>query len=68
MSRLPFIVLFLSVSPWSASAQSGHLGTPQEQGAGTARPDNTLAPNAVPSHQRALNLRTGLRNVYVSFQ
>jgi hypothetical protein len=31
MSRLPFIVLFLSVSPWSASAQSGHLGTPQEQ-------------------------------------
>jgi hypothetical protein len=32
MSRLPFIFLFLSVGLFSAaSAQSGHLGTPQEQ-------------------------------------
>ena len=32
MSRLPFIFLFLSMGLCcSASAQSGHLGTPQEQ-------------------------------------
>jgi hypothetical protein len=31
MARLPFIFLFLSVSLGSASAQGGHLGTPQEQ-------------------------------------
>jgi hypothetical protein len=31
MSRLPFVFLFLSVSLCSASAQGGHLGTPQEQ-------------------------------------
>jgi hypothetical protein len=31
MSRLPFIFMFLSVSLCSASAQGGHLGTPQEQ-------------------------------------
>jgi hypothetical protein len=31
MSRLPFVVLFLSVGLCSAWAQSGHLGTPQEQ-------------------------------------
>ncbi len=31
MSRLPFIFLFLSMGLCSASAQGGHLGTPQEQ-------------------------------------
>ena len=31
MSRLPFIFLFLSMGLCSASAQSGHLGIPQEQ-------------------------------------
>src|SRR6202035_2624566 len=31
MSRLPFVFLVLSVSLCSASAQGGHLGTPQEQ-------------------------------------
>jgi hypothetical protein len=31
MSRLPFVVLFLSVGLCSAWAQSGHPGTPQEQ-------------------------------------
>jgi hypothetical protein len=31
MSRLPFVVLFLSVGLCSAWAQGGHLGTPQEQ-------------------------------------
>jgi hypothetical protein len=31
MSRLSFVFLFLSVSLCSASAQGGHLGTPQEQ-------------------------------------
>ena len=31
MSRFPFIFLFLSMGLFSASAQSGHLGTPQEQ-------------------------------------
>jgi hypothetical protein len=31
MVRLPFIVLFLSIGLCSASAQGGHLGTPQEQ-------------------------------------
>jgi hypothetical protein len=31
MSRFPFVILFLSVSLCSASAQGGHLGTAQEQ-------------------------------------
>ena len=31
MARLSFIVLFFSMGLSSASAQSGHLGTPQEQ-------------------------------------
>jgi hypothetical protein len=31
MFRLPLVFLFLSVSLCSASAQGGHLGTPQEQ-------------------------------------
>jgi hypothetical protein len=31
MSRLLFIFLFLSLGLCSASAQRGHLGTPQEQ-------------------------------------
>jgi hypothetical protein len=31
MPRLPFIFLFLSVGLCSASAQSGHPGTPQER-------------------------------------
>ena len=31
MSRLSFVFLFLSVGLCSASAQGGHLGTPQEQ-------------------------------------
>jgi hypothetical protein len=31
MYRLPFVFLFLSVSLCAASAQGGHLGTPQEQ-------------------------------------
>ena len=31
MRRLPFIFLFLSMGLCSASAQSGHPGTPQEQ-------------------------------------
>ena len=31
MSRLPFVVLFLSVGLCSAWAQSGHPGTTQEQ-------------------------------------
>jgi hypothetical protein len=31
MIRLPFILLFLSMGLCCASAQSGHLGTPQEQ-------------------------------------
>jgi hypothetical protein len=35
MSRLPFVVLFLSVVLSSAWAQSGHPGTPQEQQACT---------------------------------
>jgi hypothetical protein len=31
MVRLPFVLLFLSMGLLSASAQGGHLGTPQEQ-------------------------------------
>jgi len=31
MFRLPLVFLFLSVTLCSASAQGGHLGTPQEQ-------------------------------------
>ena len=31
MRRLPFIFLFFSMGLCSASAQSGHPGTPQEQ-------------------------------------
>jgi hypothetical protein len=31
MSRLPLAFLFLSATLCSASAQGGHLGTPQEQ-------------------------------------
>ena len=33
MSRLPFVLLFLSTGLCSVSAQSGHPGTPQEQNA-----------------------------------
>ena len=33
MSRLPFVLLFLSTGLCSVFAQSGHPGTPQEQNA-----------------------------------
>ena len=45
MSRLPLAFLFLSVTLCSASAQGGHLGTPQEQQACSRDASRAMACN-----------------------